>query len=84
MPRRIFPIYLSDEEKAEIKKRAEKTGLSIAEYLRRSALGYDIPVVARRKPRSPVEKKLLFKAMAEELRGKVRFLDDDTIEVEPW
>lgn len=84
MSRKIFPLYLSEEEKTEIKIRAEKAGLSMAEYLRRAALGYDIPVVARRKPRSPMEKKLLFQAMAKELKGKVRFLNENTIEVDPW
>ena len=84
MRNRYIVVAVSNKEKEEVKRLAKESGMSVSEYIRYRVFGYELPVTARRKPRSPIEKRLLFKAIEEELKGKVKFISKDVIEVEPW
>jgi hypothetical protein len=47
MPRKIFPLLLSEEEKAEIEKKASAEGLKVSEYLREIALNRKVSLNKR-------------------------------------
>ncbi len=51
MPRKIFPLLLSEEEKAEIQEKASATGLKLSEYAR--AILIDGNVTSKRKSNIP-------------------------------
>jgi KaiC/GvpD/RAD55 family RecA-like ATPase len=80
----MIVVALTKEEKEDVRRRARERGLTISEYVREVLFTYSLPISPRRKPRAQEEFELLVKAIEEEIKGKVRFLDNDVIEIEPW